>query len=58
VRVPRAAEGCGGASGDVQLSYVARLFGHKSIRATKQHYGHLVEDHVAETLRASIPSFS
>jgi site-specific recombinase XerD len=42
----------------VQLSYVAKFLGHKSIRVTEQHYGHLVEDHVAETLRPSIPSFS
>ena len=40
------------------LSYVAKLLGHKSIRATEQHDGHLVEDHVEEILRPSIPSFS
>jgi integrase len=27
----------------VQLSYVAELLGHKSIRVTERHYGHLVE---------------
>ena len=41
----------------VQLSYVAKLLGLKSIRVTERHDGHLVEDHVAETLRASMPSF-
>ena len=41
----------------VQWSYVAKLLGHKSIRVAERHYGHLVEDHVAETLQASMPSF-
>ena len=42
----------------VQLSYVAKLLGHKSIRVTEQDYGHLVEDHGMDTLRPPIPSFS
>jgi hypothetical protein len=60
VRLPHAAEECGAhlAMRAVQLSYVAKLLGHKSIRATEQHDGHLVEDHVEEILRPSIPSFS
>ena len=39
------------------LIYVAKSLGHTSIAMVEKHYGHLVKTHLAETLRANIPSY-
>jgi len=39
------------------LIYVAKSLGHSSIAMVEKHYGHLVKDHVSETIRANVPSY-
>jgi integrase len=39
------------------LVYVASSLGHTSIAMVEKHYGHLVKSHVAETIRANVPSY-
>jgi integrase len=39
------------------LVYVAKSLGHTSINMVEKHYGHLVEDHLSETIRANVPSY-
>lgn len=39
------------------LLYVATLLGHSDTRMVSKHYGHLSSTHVADTLRATLPSF-
>jgi integrase len=41
----------------VPLKYVAESLGHTSISMVERHYGHLLKSHVAETVRAHIPSY-
>ena len=38
------------------LVYVAKSLGHTSIAMVEKHYGHLVKDHLSETIRANAPS--
>jgi hypothetical protein len=40
------------------LMYVANALGHGDTRMVETHYGHLASSHVAETIRANLPSFS
>jgi integrase len=41
----------------VPLLYVAQSLGHTSIKMVQEHYGHLEKSHLAETIRASVPSY-
>jgi len=41
----------------VPLFYVAQSLGHTSIKMVQEHYGHLEKSHLAETIRASVPSY-
>lgn len=41
----------------VPLKYVAESLGHTSIAMVEKHYGHLLKSHVAETIRANVPSY-
>jgi len=39
------------------LLYVASALGHRDARMVEKHYGHFSPSHVAETIRANLPSF-
>jgi integrase len=39
------------------LAYVAKSLGHTSIAMVTKHYGHFDDDHVAQTIRANVPSY-
>lgn len=39
------------------LIYVAAALGHRDTRMVEKHYGHFAPSHVAETIRAKLPSF-
>ena len=39
------------------LLYVASALGHRDARMVEKHYGHFAPSHVAETIRANLPSF-
>lgn len=39
------------------LLYVASALGHRDARMVEKHYGHFAPSHVAETIRAKLPSF-
>lgn len=41
----------------VHLSIVAQSLGHADTRMVEKHYGHLAPSHVADTIRAKLPSF-
>jgi integrase len=41
----------------VALQVIARALGHADTRMTERHYAHLSPDHVAEQIRANLPSF-
>jgi integrase len=41
----------------VPLFYVAQSLGHTSIKMVQEHYGHLEKSHLAETIRANVPSY-
>lgn len=41
----------------VHLSIVAQSLGHRDTRMVEKHYGHLAPSHIAETIRAKLPSF-
>lgn len=45
------------AKASVPLQVIAAALGHADIRMTTRHYAHLSPDHVAETIRANLPSF-
>jgi integrase len=42
----------------VPLAYVASALGHASIKMVQEHYGHLEKSHLAETIRANVPSYA
>ena len=39
------------------LIYVASVLGHGDTRMVEMHYGHFAPSHVAETIRAKLPTF-
>jgi integrase len=39
------------------LVYVASSLGHTSISMVEKHYGHIEKSHLAETIRANVPTF-
>jgi integrase len=39
------------------LLYVASALGHRDARMVERHYGHFAPSHVAETIRANLPTF-
>lgn len=39
------------------LIYVATSLGHTSIKMVQEHYGHIEKSHLAETIRANVPSY-
>lgn len=39
------------------LLFVADALGHRDVRMVSKHYGHFAPSHVAETIRANLPSF-
>lgn len=39
------------------LLYVASALGHRDARMVEKHYGHFAPSHVAETIRANLPTF-
>ena len=39
------------------LVYVAQSLGHASIAMVQSHYGHIEASHLAETIRANVPSY-
>ena len=41
----------------VSLQIVATLLGHADTRTTEKHYAHLAPSHVADVLRANLPTF-
>lgn len=41
----------------VHLSIVAQSLGHADTRMVEKHYGHLAPSHVAQAIRASLPTF-
>jgi integrase len=41
----------------VSLAVVAEALGHQDTRMVSEHYGHLAPSHVAESIRANLPSF-
>lgn len=41
----------------VPLQVIARALGHADTRMTERHYAHLSPDHVADQIRANLPSF-
>jgi integrase len=41
----------------VPLAYVAESLGHTSIKMVQEHYGHLEQSHLAETIRAGVPKY-
>lgn len=41
----------------VSLQVIAAVLGHADTRMTEKHYAHLAPDHVAEAVRAHLPSF-
>jgi len=41
----------------VSLQVIAAVLGHADTRMTERHYAHLAPDHVAQTVRAHLPSF-
>jgi len=42
----------------VPLQVIATALGHADTRITEKHYAHLLPSHVADTIRANLPSFS
>jgi integrase len=40
----------------VSLAVVAEALGHKDTRMVSKHYGHLAESHIADAIRANLPS--
>lgn len=43
--------------GGVPLLFVASALGHRDTRMVEKHYGHLAPSHVADAIRAALPSF-
>lgn len=41
----------------VPLLFIAAALGHRDARMVEKHYGHLAPSHVAEAIRAALPSF-
>ncbi len=41
----------------VPLMFIASALGHKDTRMVEKHYAHLAPSHVADTIRANLPSF-
>ena len=41
----------------VPLLFIAAALGHRDARMVEKHYGHLAPSHVADTIRAALPSF-
>jgi integrase len=41
----------------VPLAYVAESLGHTSIAMVQKHYGHIAKSHLADTIRANVPSY-
>jgi len=41
----------------VSLAIVAEALGHGDTRMVSKHYGHLAPSHVADSIRANLPSF-
>ena len=39
------------------LAYVAESLGHANIKMVSKHYGHFEKSHLAETIRANVPSY-
>jgi len=46
------------ANAGATLQVIAKLLGHGDTRITEKHYAHLLDNYVADTLRASLPSFN
>ena len=42
----------------VPLQVIGAALGHKGTRITEQHYAHLLPDHIADTIRDKLPTFS
>lgn len=45
------------AMGGAPMPVIAALLGHADTRMTEKHYGHLAPSYIADTLRATLPSF-
>jgi integrase len=43
--------------GGTPLLYVASALGHRDARMVEKHYGHFAPSHVAETIKANLPTF-
>lgn len=46
-----------GSSSKVPLLFIAAALGHRDARMVEKHYGHLAPSHVADAIRAALPSF-